>query len=364
MSDNPRYKLHLMSAAGVKFAEVTDFRALSYTRQVNAPGVLRAELDGNHSALAGLEHRSQIEVWRRDPRNAVDWYRDFVALYWAQRRTVDEKETFTLTAPGQMTLLATRRVAWYANTSNRSAFVGAAAETMMKTLVDYNVGGNATVVNGRLRAGTITGLSVEVDATEGNFLDWYCAYDNLLETLQKLARIGGGDFDLVKTGANTTQFRWYTGQLGTDRTATVIFALKRGNMGNVVYSLDRSGEATAAIVGGQGKNNARAIVIRSGADYAANNDVETFVQATNAATTAGLEDAGDRALDEKRARERFSFSVLQTPACLYGKHYFLGDLVTVVNPFSGASSTRKVLAATVTLQPDGAEAIGIVAETV
>ena len=122
----------------------------------------------------------------------------------------------------------------------------------MKTLVSYNAGSSATAGNSRLRTGTISGLTVEADGANGNTLDWFCAYDNLLESLQKLAAIAGGDFDLAQTAVGAWQFRWHTGQLGTDRTATAIFALERSNMANPQDQLLRTVEKTACIVGGKG----------------------------------------------------------------------------------------------------------------
>jgi hypothetical protein len=197
----------------------------------------------------------------------------------------------------------------------------------MKTLVQYNAGASATTANGRIRDGVIEGITVAADGGFGNVISKGCAYENLLEALQKIAAIGGGDFDLVKTGAATWQFRWYTGQRGTDRTDSVLFALERGNMAAPEYTHDRVDERTVAIVAGQGEESDRAVEVRTGPDYAADNDIETFVEASDLTTTAGLQSRGDTELEESRARQQFEFAVLQTPGCFYGVHYGLGDLV-------------------------------------
>ena len=351
------YYLNVYDTSGDRQFVVADFTSLSYLRKVNAPGILQVGLRGDHPLLASIGDKWQVQVWRK-PAGGI-FARDFSGLARQAQFSYGEKGQAALTCPGLMSLLSWRIVAWYANTTDRSKFIGAKAETIMKTLVSYNAGASATTGNGRLRNGAITGLTVEADGAGGNTLDWFCAYDNLLETLQKLAAIAGGDMDLVQTAVDAWQFRWFSGQLGTDRTATVIFALERGNMANPQYESLRTGEKTVAIVGGKGEDAARATAIRTGTNYAAGNNIETFINASECDTTAGLQAKGDAALREVQAQENFSFDVLQTPATLYGTHYTLGDLVTAVNPFNGSSISLKVDEVKIDYQPDGKEKIDV-----
>ena len=196
---------------------------------------------------------------------------------------------------------------------------------------------------------------MQTDGADGDSRDWYCFGENLLENLQKLAPIAGGDFDLVKTSPTAYEFRWYTGQLGTDRTATVKFALGIGNMGVPQFSESRTDEQTVACVWGQGEGADREYVTRDGANYTTTNDIEMFVNASDVelGNTAGLNDRGDQKLREVEAVQCFYHGMLQVPATLYGVHYFLGDLVTVVNPMNGAVYTRKITEVTQTLEENG-----------
>lgn len=342
-------------------AETSDFWRLSYAKRVNYPGLLTFNMHGDHAAVALLSNRSQIEVWRRNQRRGIDWYRDFGGLYLSQEHQYTDRDIFTAYCPGQMWFLSTRIIAWYTATADRTAFTSDPAETIMKTLVDYNACANATTGNSRLRDGAVTGLSIQADGANGNTLDWSCAYKKLLTELQDLALVAGGDFDLIKTAAQAWQFRWYTGQRGTDRSATVIFSLDRGNMSNPHYRHSRIAEKTVAIVGGAGAEDNRDIVLRTGADYhSVSNNIEVFVGAGNLKTTAAQNAAGDRRLDELRARDAFSFDVEQTASCLYGADYELGDLVTA-RAF-GVEGTYKLIASTVTLNEDGSDQIDIETE--
>lgn len=353
------YYLNVFDTAGDLQYVITDFSSLHYVRRVNAPGLLQISLRGDHPLLGSLADKWQVEVWRKP--DGGTFARDFVGLarqeefYHGQGGSKG-----VVTCPGLMSLLSWRIVAYYAGTADKTKFTSDPAETVMNTLVKYNATTDATVVNGRLRAGAITGLTVETDGAGGNTVDWFCAYENLLETLQKLAQIAGGDFDVVKTSATAWQWRYYDGQLGTDRTASVIFALERGNMGSPQWHDIRVDEKTVCIVGGQGQDSSRTTVIRTGTNYDVDdNNIEVFLNATDVDTTAGLNARGDMALDEQQAQQQFEFDVIQTPGTLYGTHYTLGDLVTAVNPFTGASVALKVEEVQITVDENGKETIDV-----
>jgi len=364
------YELRLAKADGTEFARISDFLALGYRKVANAAGLSTFTLRGDHRVIDDLEHRSQIEIWRRNRAQDLDWYCDFYGLYLDQERERPQRSLFTARCPGVVWLLGTRHVMWTSGYADRSTFSSTAAETIMKTLVDYNAAANATTGNGRIRDGTITGVSVEADGGNGNTLDWTCAWKNLLAELQDLAAVAGGDFDLIKTGDQAWEFRWYTDQRGTDRTSgsdAVTFSLYLGNMAEPVYRYDRIQERTVAVVAGQGRGPNRETVTRTGDAYSAGNDVEMFVDARNIeiGETSQLQDRGDRKLDEQMARQVLDFDVLQTPACAYGVHYcasgVLGDLVTA--NYLGIETTQKIVGVTVEIDENGRESIDVDMET-
>lgn len=351
------YYLLIKNAAGTKVAQITDYHYLTYTKVVNSPGMLEFQLDADHSAISTFVLDGQIEVWRRNPDYNIAWYCDFYSFYRYSRYHFTDHGTFVAQCPGQQHLLSRRAVAWFAGTANRSTFAAVPAETIMKTLVQYNATADATVANGRLRAGAIPTITIAADTAAGNVLSWSSAYKNLLGELQDLAQAGGGDFDLVKTGDATWQFRWYTGQLGTDRTATVTFALQFGNMKEPSYSRDRIGEKTVAVVAGQGEGSERNTTVVTGPDFAAANDIEVFIDARDVTTTAALTSRGETKLQEYRSRNEFDFKVIQTAQTAYGLHYFLGDLVHA--KYRDIEANVKVQSVTVSYQPQGEEKIDV-----
>lgn len=349
------YKLRIYDGSNQLQAEVTDFLALQYVRVVNEPGLLVFVLPGEHSAIEYLTLNAQVEVWRRDLDFNIPWTREFVGIFKdEERQQAGPFSSFKASCPGVLTLLSERIVAWYAETSNRSSFSGA-AETVMKTLVDYNAGSNATVVNGRIRNGTITGLTIETDGGRGSSIEIKCAWDNLLSTLQEIALIGGGDFDLVKEDNGDLNFRWYSNQRGSDRSAEVTFSTLNGNIANPVYRKIRSSERTVAIVGGGGEQDNRTVEVVTGDSYSTGNNSEFFADSRN--STSGLSNTGQAKLKESSYRETLEFEVLQTPSSMYGVHYFVGDIVTA--NYQDISVQLKINKVAVTLDSNGNQTIDI-----
>lgn len=361
-----QYKVILYSPAGVKQAEFVDFDYLTYTKRLNAPGALRLRASASHAAAAYFVDKAQIEVYRRntDPEIALDWYADFTGILRDDtlEQTAEGRDIITLDSKGALHMLEWRIVDFKADAANRSSFTNVKGETLLKTLVQYNITASATTGNSRNSDGTMTSpvaISIQADAAGGNTLNsWGCAWRPLLEELQAIAKVAGGDFDLIKTGAATYQFQWFLGQRGTDRRTganLVKFDTKWGNMARPKLIRQRSRVRTKAIVAGSGSSTAREYASRTGNGYAANNVIEIFVDARNLAAGASLNAEGDVKLYENRQFEDLSFNVIQMPTCYYGKHYCtsgaLGDLVNVA--YQTYSATHKITAVTVAWDDKG-----------
>lgn len=361
-----KYNLVVSNPAGTRQFIVTDFLALQYRRVVNDSGLLSFSVPDTHPmALTLIERDWQIEVYRKraadkNVSNAITSYVDFGGFIRDEERVTDSdgRTIVTYFAVGWNDLLRRSIVAYAPGVTSRTRFVTAKAETIMKTLVTRNATTSGTTADGRDRTVPTWGgyVTVQTDAAAGNTLDFFVDRVNLLDALQKLAAIGGGDFDMVKTAVRTWQFRWYSGQLGTDRSATVTFALQYGNMSNPRLRYRRIEERTVAIVAGQESAGVRVIESVTGTNYnASTNSYEIYVDGSDITTSAGLQDRGDARLYEMRALEEITFDVIQTPGSLYGLHYFLGDKVT--GYFQGVSATKKIEAVSITFDQAGQEIV-------
>ncbi len=351
------YYILLKDRVGVNLAYIDDYLDLAYINRVNEPGVCRFTLDGNSTKVSLFTNDCQVEIYRRNPDMNIAWYADFYGLFKdsSQYTDAEGRNFFSAECPGQMSLLARAANLWPAGTANRSTFSAQSAETIMKTLVQYNLNTTyATTGNGRKLTWQTPNISIETDSARGNSLDWNCAWKNVLGELQGIGRhnVGGGDFNLVKTGAATWEFRYYPNQLGTDRSASITFSQTFDNMGVPSLSTARANEATIALIGGRGEGASRATTSQTGVNYnAATNYIETFLDIANATSTAMLQARGKEILDQMQARSKLKFKPLQTPSTQYGRDYFLGDLVKAA--YQSLTFTLKVMGVSISYRPGG-----------
>jgi hypothetical protein len=163
--------------------------------------------------------------------------------------------------------------------------------------------------------------------------------------VQEIAHATLVDFKVVGTGAATFEFQAKAYPWGTDRSTLgldpatglnaagnppIVFALGFGNMGSAMYARNRTQEANAVIMLGQGLEADREIVEREDAAAIAVspwNRREITRNANQENTTAGLNAAGDALLFDLQSQETFAFTVLQSAAVKYGRDYTVGDVV-------------------------------------
>ena len=331
------WQVRIHNAAGTLQAILDHFQALEVERVINAPGGYALTMASTPTLVSYLALDGQLEFWRRDAAFGRDWtleleafHRDIIRWYGA-----DGLERITSRGVGYADLL--RRRVIEAAAGGAGGTKTGKAETILKAYVDEQCVSNGTP------ARNFSGLSIQADGATGSTIAKGAAYRNLLETCQEIASIGGGDFAVVGTGAATFQLRWYNGQFGTDRSATVTFAVNMANAAEPELSQVRSQEVNAVLVGGQGEGAARTTAWRTTAsliDDSTWNRLESFADGRNLTTAAGLNSLGDQKLDQGQPRNDFSLKVIQLPGCAYGVHYGIGDLVTA--RYDTYSATKKI----------------------
>jgi hypothetical protein len=370
------YELRIYDHVGAersRLALTDNFGKLGVKLSCDAMGMLTWWMPSTHPAFADLEKRGLVELWRFDDNplhqisNHILFGGLFLGYHWEQQDT----KLVQALVPDYKWWLRTRMVAWPSAVTNRTKFSAVAGETIYKTLVNYNLTSNATVVNGRIRAGTADPapyIVVEADGAHGTVQDLSCNPANrLLDVLVNLAP-STGDFDLVRTATHAWTFTWgcmhhsglpYTYAAATDRHTTLAFSVPLGNMAQPVDELNWIDEESVIIAGGQGTDADRDYVSRSGPDYAASNDVEGFYNASRIpkGDTNGLNSAGDAEGYKRRVREGLTFQAQETEACLFERDYFLGDKAAAISPVSGSTLTIKAVDVTIDLDDQGNQKI-------
>jgi len=351
------FRIDILDKNGIKQDEISDFiDDVSSVISVNNFGTMAFVLPERHRVLGYLDIDYRAELYFK--YSATDWILFFGGLVQQFNTQKDLSGKSEITCLGYESLLARRINAYYADTTDKTKFLNKKAETVLKTLVNYNLTSNATVANGRLRDGTSYPsniITIEADSAGGNNIYYYCAYINILTALQDVCKIGGGDFSFERVDDNEFQIKWHNNQLGTDRRNDVIFAIERANMSMPDYRLNKMTERTVAIVGGQGDKSDRDIQIENASWYSADYDYEMFVDSTDVeyGDTSGLTDKGLKKLSEARAVESFSFDVLQAESTRFGIDYYLGDIVSAINPYNNNTIVQKVKSVGLELRQNG-----------
>ncbi len=361
------YYILLRDRTGTELTKIVDFQNLTYINHRNLVGTCRFDLREENAAVPLFEDKCQLEVYRRNKDMSLDWYVDYYGIVRSLGRSKTDHTMFNVYAAGLLHLLTWRIVAYKANTGDQSTFSSCAAESIIKQVVNYNctsLAASGAGASTRERDGEIVGLSVQANSACGTSMDWDCAWDNVLRVCQSVSKSGSGDFNIVKTGSYSWDFRYYKDQLGSDRSASLIFSTEQDNMGNPVKIFDRSDERTIAIVGGEGREGDRDVEIRTGTNFAAStNDIEGFADARNYKAAAAFRAFGDKKLFEWEARAEIDFNVIQTEKTFYGRDYFVGDKAKVVFD-SDTAACMIVDSATIRVHNTGEDTVEIGMEAV
>jgi len=356
----PQYTISLYNSTGTLQAISQDYLHLAISRTINAPDVAQFVYDSNSNNAQYLTYGAIVTITRVDDDAGISASTEFSGIIRQITRIVNDRTTYEVTAVGMMALLGDRIVAWKGNTLNRALWRAKPAETIIKDLFTYNIGTGATTANGRQLDGTITGMTTTATAGTGTVMSIGLAHENLLAAMQKVADDGGGDFSLTYTAPATWTFAWHLGQLGTDRTATVKLSVPLGTIGELVVDQNRIADFTATIVGGAGEGKARRFAKRPATLPTGLNLREFFVDARNQkkATLTRLRNIGQIAINRQaRKRTAYTAKLLQNAALRYGRDYFLGDLVTILD--GSTAVTQKISEVGLEFTSEGQELVDV-----
>lgn len=366
-----QYQVRLKDQSGNVVAIFDDWRSMTYTHVVNDRGTIRFEMNGQDSRIGLFELDGQIEVWRRSMSIDLDWYLEWEGFFRTSNDLYQQNDKNSFVAYGFSYLdLANRgHVMWPAGSNE--ATKNNVAETVMKELVNENIGASALATSGRQENNTKPGLTIQADIAAGPTYDNSMENKNLLVLLKEIGLFTVQnndviDYDIIGTGTTTFEFRTYAGQRGTDHTQgnsdgndPVVFALGFGNMIVPILSKNRSREITAMYAIGRGTDSAQQIstVTSTGLSDSPWNRIEGVVNTSTSGEDQSdqLTAAAEAELEKHTLDEKLSFRVLQIPNTFYGKHYTWGDLVTVQYKDSTFSKKLVRVRVTVSARTEGEE---------
>ena len=373
----PQYKIRLKDVNGNIKAEFDTWRSLSFTHKVNQRGVIRFEIDGEDERITLFALDAQIEVWRRNPMVALDWYIEWEGFIRTTNDGFSQFDNNSFVVYGFSYLDLARRAHIMYDSLQAEATKSAPAETVIKEFVNENIGANALIANGREDDNVLLGLTIEADGAVGSTWDGSEAYENLGSVIAKVSLNSARnnlpvDFDIVGTGDATFEFRTYESQRGLDRTEgnsdgndEVKFSLGLGNMIVPILSKNRSKEKNVIYALGRGNDDQKQIGKSEDIPAQTSSPWNRVEGTTSASVTTGddqsdqLQDAATEQLQQSGFDEQLNFAVLQIPNSYYGLHYTWGDKITA--EYKDSKFDKKIVEARVTVSDNvGGEKIELI----
>lgn len=249
---------------------------------------------------------------------------DITSVDSAQTRDDGDAGTLTVTGVDDNQLLKQATV--WPNPDQEDAHqtagtykVTGAAETVLHTLVDVNIGPSARV--GR----RVPDLTLATDLGRGPTITKQIRqFANLLDVLADIANTAGLGFRIVQDGLSRV-FEVYEPQ-----DSGVIFSFGRGNLEEVSYT-KQPPTCTCAIVVAGGTSSPRVVNEYTRADpLVPTLRIEQFVDRTDVDTAsvdlaAQMDQAADEALTSGARQASMSLTPIDTAQCRYGVNYNVGD---------------------------------------
>lgn len=339
-------ELHIDSPEGTPLAIAVDFidnpdgggGGLEYSLNVGQIGILRATLPPSYDPLLLLDGR--LSVW--DAVGSRPPARDGDACYLIRRWDYGEHAT-TVYAVHATELLTRRFMNYYSGTAY-TAKTTTAADNLIKAFASQQLGSGivgADRIGSETQADISAWLAIQANLSLGQSTSKAAAWRNLFDVVRELCDTStqAGTYltaEIVAVGQSDLELRTYTGQRGVDRRASsgqpLIFSASRGNVENVILTVDRTEEVTFSTAGGGGEKllrttNSTSDSARMGESIF--NRREAFTEDTNTIDTAVLLGIAQARVREGRPRITLSADLVETNACTRGVHFDLGDYVTI-----------------------------------
>ena len=340
-----------------------DMADLQYVKNINGIGWFKGTFAFKDFDLDLLKPDYQIQIFRK-PAGGVSRI-DFLGFLRQWKANFNNgKETIELQGPDQNDLLR-RRIVAYASGTEEAIAGGLNVGDVMKDVFNNNF------IGGAVAARDLSGLGVEVasDLGDGPTVEKGFAWRNTLDVISELNKMSKAnddeiffslEVDSIKTNANPQKFIFttYTGQPGTDKTATIVLSPDWGVIDQVEVFYDYYSEINYVFGGGQGEGSDREIQEVSDSDLVGASPfgrIEAFKDARNEETTAGVLDAAQDLLSSGQPRVFFRCSLLDIADFRYGSDWFLGDKVTA--SIYGKFFEGIIKTVSVRLDPSGKETI-------
>jgi hypothetical protein len=344
------YYLDLKDPFGNLVDTIEVFFSLDYSRSVNNIGQLELRLP--ISSLSLIQPYYLLEVWRTAGGGATSPYLDMEALWvilsLAIKLDDDGQLYLEVIALDANMILASRYVAYYANSAggqtSKTGFAGdlmkaVVAENVSSTANDYT--GIANVASGLIPARGIPAslYAVQLTLADGASISMSFSWRQVLAVFQDMADASNTAgiyiaFDTITDGFGHLEFRTYANQRGNDHRLSsnnpIILDPYSGNLAETSLTYDYTKEATFVYAAGQGTDAARTMATSADTTRLAQSPFarrELFQDARQATSAGQVQDAADAALRGNRGQVIYDSKIIETASNRYGIEYKFGDIL-------------------------------------
>lgn len=364
---------------------ITDITELAIARTVNGYDSLQLSLRYGTEGSEFLVPDAVVRVFRQNALLGIPSTLEFEGLVVKTTLVEGQVSILTIDAFGFEHILARRIIAWKDTSRGKTLFPEAPtagfeyASSIIRKLMETNLGIRAIstrenitdlVGTGRYINGTLgSGAGSFENITTANFGNAISSIDgiarqNLLETIQDIASEGAIGFAVTwNPTSRRFQFVMAQNRVGADRTQTVRFSIGTSTVARIETVRDYTQIWTVAMMsgGGTGASEKRFVYPSGAARGSGIGQREVFL--TSATGTAN----GNRAtaVAEYNKMQRSITSVLcevqQSQGLMYGRDYFLSDLVRIETGYGIVDI--QVRSVTLAMSSDGIETIGVTLES-
>jgi len=361
---------------------ITNFIDLAIGRTVNGYDTLQMVMPYDVEGSEFLVKDALIQVYRQNALFGIPSSIEFEGLVVRTVVTQAQTTTLTVSAFGFEHLLSRRIIAWQDDARGKTVFPESTtagfeyASSIIRKLYNYNM----TVLASSTRE-DLTDVVGRARFTSGSMSPWMpqilstsdfglaissldgIARQNLLETIQSVAEEGKIGFNITWTSSPSRfSFNMQPFRMGADRTDTVKFSIGTGTIASIETSNDYTQTWNVAIMsgGGTGASEKRFLYKPEG-DVTGLEKREIWLVSATGTINGNRATAVAEYAKMKRGITQVSCVVQQSQGLMYGRNYFLSDLVSV-ETITGVIELQ-VKQVTLSMSSDGEETIGVTLES-
>lgn len=361
-----KYRVDVENYDGVVVASFVNFTSLRFTIEISGVGDYDFYISGLDPRIPEIKEDYLFRVWMKDEQVGIPWLNIFTGIH---KTNVDSlassaRVTFSSYGPSLEDLLTASTVFYYADTPQAQKI--GFGSTIMYELINENIGGGATVANGRwfdhdlpVFLGPDSALGFWAGQVSGRNVR------DVLDEIRDFNRRNNVLIDYKIDYLGDYQFRFRAGLIGTDRRAPaiaptgknaagnspVVLSARYGNIESSTRSKSRYREINTVAALGNGSGSSRLIGKAQDSVRATISPIairEKIANGSLLGDATSLDILASAKVEEGKPDDKFEIVPRKGNLILF-RDYFPGDLITAEDWRTGDRFNKLVRAVTISV---------------